>query len=415
MKVLISAIACNPYLGSENYFGWAAVRCLAQDHDLWVITGSRNRQDLSRAQAEGLIPPNLRFVYAGKHKSWHPNAMRARMQSWMEYINFTRDSFRVAQELHRAERFEVIQHVTYSTWRVASPMWKLGIPFVLGPICGNERFPFRLLSILSPTGAAFELLRKVFGVISRFSPSVRRSIRRAAHIFTITQEAEDLVKAICGLKQNCSPLSSGFYSAARVAEFSRFVPQKNINGVLRLYAAGNLGGQKCIALALQALVRVKKRGVDFRYHLGANGPEIPHLKKMVTHLGLTEEVIFGGSMSREDYQRELGNTHVYLLPSMRETVGLTMMEAMMAGCVPIVADNGGPSRAVAEDCGYKIPVSSPDKMAEDIAKSIIAIDRDRKIVSEMGARASQRIATNYTEENYRRTVNAIYLKLVRHD
>jgi glycosyltransferase involved in cell wall biosynthesis len=215
-----------------------------------------------------------------------------------------------------------------------------------------------------------------------------------------------------GSKQNCSPLSSGFYSAARVAEFSRFVAQKNVNGVLRLYAAGNLGGQKCIGLALQALVRVKKQGLNFRYHLGASGPEIPHLKKMATYLGLTKEVIFGGSLSQEDYQRELGDTHIYLLPSMRETVGLTMMEAMMAGCVPIVADNGGPSRAVAGDCGYKIPVSSPDTMVEDVAKAIISVNGNRNIISEMGARASHRIAMNYTEENYRRTVNAIYLKLV---
>ena len=38
MKILISAIACNPYLGSGNYFGWSAVKCLAQDHELWVMS-----------------------------------------------------------------------------------------------------------------------------------------------------------------------------------------------------------------------------------------------------------------------------------------------------------------------------------------------------------------------------------------
>jgi hypothetical protein len=37
MKVLVSAFACTPYAGSENYYGWQAVQCLAKDHDLWVL------------------------------------------------------------------------------------------------------------------------------------------------------------------------------------------------------------------------------------------------------------------------------------------------------------------------------------------------------------------------------------------
>ncbi len=360
-----------------------------------------------------MVPPNVRFFYVGEFKEWHPNRLLARIQEWKEYIRFAKESLPVAQEMHRTEKFDVVHHVTFTTSRVPSLMWQLGIPFVFGPICGNESFPFRLFPILSPIGAAFELSRKTSNVICRFSPGVRRSIRRAAHVFAITQEAEQLMKTLRGSSEGISQLSPGFYSAAKVAGFSRFVPGKNVNGVLRLYAAGNLGGQKCIALAFQGLSRVKKRGVDFRYHLGAGGPEIPHLKKLVFRLGLTREVLFGGSMSRELYQQELGNTHVYLLPSMRETVGLTMMEAMLAGCVPIVADNGGPRVAVTEDCGYKIPVSTLNRMAEQIANVIVTIDRDRKIISEKGAEAASRIATRFTEDNYRRTVNAVYASVTK--
>lgn len=412
MKILLSAMACNPYMGSECFFGWAAVKCLAQDHDLWVVAWTRDQPDLERARQEGLVPDNVRFAYAGSHRPWHPNRLRARLQNWKEYIDFTRDSLRVARELHRVEKFDVVQHVTYSTWRVPSPMWRLGIPFVYGPICGNERFPFRLFGILSLMGAAFELSRKAAGVISWYSPKVRQSIRAADHIFAITLEAQKLARALRGSDAGISPLSPGMYSATRVAEFARFAPGKSTGGVLRLYAAGNLGGQKCIALAFRALVLVKQRGVDFRYHLGANGPEVPHLKKLVNQLGLTREVIFGDSMSREDYQQELGRTHIYLLPSMRETVGLTMMEAMLAGCVPIVADDGGPGFTVTEACGYKIPISTAGRMAEEIADIIVAIDRDREIITRKGALASQRIAAEYSEDHYRATVNAVYRSVV---
>lgn len=412
MKILISATTCNPYHGSESYFGWSAVKCLAQDHDLYVITSSGSRPDLEKARAEGLVPPNVLFAYVGEVKAWHPNRLLARIQSWQRYIRFTKDSLAVAKELHQVEKFDLVQHITYSTFRVASPMWKLGIPFILGPIASNEPFPFRLFPILSFVGAAFELARKTSNTISRFSPSVRTSIRKAAHVFAITKESEQLFKSLRHSGKGISQLSSGFYSEKVATQFTRFAPEKNIDGTLHLYAAGNLGGQKCIAIAILALALVKKKGVKFRYLLGANGPEISYLKKLVQKLELTQEVIFGGSMSREDYQQELGNTHVYLLPSMRETVGLTMMEAMLAGCVPIVADTAGPKVTVTEDCGYRIAVTTPTRMAKEIADIIVTIDGNRKIISEKGQMASRRIATDFSDTHYRQTVNSVYSSIL---
>jgi glycosyltransferase involved in cell wall biosynthesis len=408
MKVLVSAIACSPYLGSENYFGWSAVKCLSQDHDLCVMTASRNREDLTRAKAEGLVPSNMRFVYVGERQEWYSNRLLARLQLWREFIQYAKQSLKVATELHCTENFDLVQHVTFATWRVSSPLWQLSIPFVFGPIGGNEQFPFRFFPVLSPAGAAFELLRKTSNVVSRFSPRVRRGIAQAAHVFAATTETEQLVKSIRGSQESISRLLPGFYSAPSVAAFSRFVPGKNLQGTLRLFASGNLGGHKNLGLALKALSQVKQHGVKFHFYLGANGPEIPHLKQLVARLHLEQEVYFGDTMSREDYQRELGNTHVYLLPSLRESVGLTMMEAMLAGCVPIVADCGGPNFIVTEDCGYKVAVSNPNRMAREIADVIIAIDRDRKIIAEKGALASQRIAVHFTEDNYRRKVNAVY-------
>ncbi len=413
MKILASAIACNPYLGSENYFGWSAITALAKDHDVWVVTSRRNEPDLARAAAEGIVPRTVHFVFAGEISEWSPNRLWARVQSWKEYLNFAKDSLTVATDLHRREKFDLVQHVTYSTWRVASPMWKLGIPFVYGPIAGNEPYPLRLFPILSVAGAAFELARNSSNFISRFFPEVRRSIQGASHIFAITSESKELMTSIRSSDKAITHLSAGFYSAEKAAQFSRFVEGKQVDGVLRLYVAGNLGGQKCIAIAFQALALVKKRGVNFRYHLGSGGPEIPHLKKLAAQLGIADEVIFGGSMAREDYQQELGRTHVYLLPSMRETVGLTMLEAMLAGCVPIVAANGGPKITVQEDCGYQIAVTTPEQMADDIAKVIVEIDQNRQIIAKKGRRASARICEAYTEEHYRETVNAVFEAIVK--
>jgi glycosyltransferase involved in cell wall biosynthesis len=128
---------------------------------------------------------------------------------------------------------------------------------------------------------------------------------------------------------------------------------------------------------------------------------------------LSHDVLFADDLRGEDYRRELGVTHIFLLPSLRESAGLTMMEAMLSGCVPIVADRGGPGIIVTGECGYKIPAISPEQMVDQIAETIMAIDRDRKIILEKGRAASQRIATGFSEENYRRAINDVYRSVIQ--
>jgi glycosyltransferase involved in cell wall biosynthesis len=412
MNVLISAIACAPHSGSEPYFGWSAVNALARDHKLCVMTCPRQRPELEQAAAEGLVPANVRFVYAGHFDEYHPNRMMARFQSWKEYIHFSKEILPLAKQLHETERFDLVHHITYATWRVASPLWQLGIPFVFGPIGGNEQFPLRLFPILSPAAAAFEVARMASNVASRFSPGVRACIRRAAHVFVANAETEQLVKSMRVSGDGVSRLMATFHSEEKVRAFTRFATDKKMDGPLRLFAAGNMEGRKGVALALQSLARAKKAGVNFVYRLGANGPEIPHLKRLAAKLDLSREVLFADNLHGEDYQRELGATHIYLLPSLRDSAPVTLTEAMLAGCVPVVADGGGPGIMVAEGCGYKIPANSSGQMVDQITETLLAIDRDRTIIPIKGGCAAKRIATHFTEENYRRTVNQVYQNLI---
>lgn len=413
MKILISAIACNPYSGSELYVGWSAVKALIHDHDLWVITSIRNRPDLERAASMGLIPPNVHFAYPDLPGKSHPNRMVARLQSWRDYVHFSKISLPLARRLHQEEKFDLVHHVTYASWRVASPLWQLGIPFVFGPIGGNEHFPPRFLSMLSPSAAAFELARMSSNFVSRFSPGVRQSLQQAAHVFVANSETEQLVKAVRGSGQCISRLMAAFHSELRVASFSRFVMGKNLDGPLRLFAAGNMEGRKGVAMALQALALAKARGVRFCYRLGAHGPEIAHLRRLAGKLGLENDIAFADNLRGDDYQRELGSTHVFLLPSLRESSGLTMMEAMLAGCVPVVAACGGPDIMVTDECGYKIPVTNRARMVTQLAEIIMTLDRSRIILREKGRAASHRIAREFSEENYRQAVNATYRLVTR--
>lgn len=410
MKILVSALACHPRLGSESYVGWAAVQCLARDHELWVLTGARNRDDLEKLRAAGELRDNIHFVYAGRFKPWHPNRLRAHLQGWRDYLDFSNNILPVARELHQSVRFDIAHHLTLTSWRVPSPLWKLGVPFVFGPVGGNEQLPSKFLSILSWTAAGFELARKVSNASSRLMPGVRKCVRHAAHVFAANAETEDLLVRIRGSNAGVSRLLSYFHSGAGANAIS----DKNWDGPLRLLAAGSLDGRKGVALALQALAKAKSKGLRFRYRFDGEGPESAHIEQLAARLGLASEVVLGHS-PRQEYEAEIRSAHIYLLPSLRDSAGISLAEAMLAGCVPVVADCGGPGELVSADSGYKAQPTNPGAVVDQITEILLRLDASRDLLKQKSLVAANRIAQNFSEEHYRQVVNSVYRNILTAD
>jgi glycosyltransferase involved in cell wall biosynthesis len=293
---------------------------------------------------------------------------------------------------------------------VASPIWRLGIPFIWGPISGTEVFPIlkfgRMLSLKS---LAFEALRVLGGVYSYCCREVHLTARNAFHIFAAHKEAIEHLSKLRKTREGISVLSYYSFSPEQIAAMTRKSFPVREQGPLKIFASGNLEGRKGIALALQGLALAKKEGgVKFTYRITSRGPELEHLQALAKQLGIESEVDLGRGMSREDYLRDLQETDLYLLPSLREGGGLTMMEAMLAGCVPIVADCGGPGTTVTDECGVRVAVQAPKQMAREIAQAVIRFDRDRALIAKMGQAAQKRIADNYGEAQFNQSILACY-------
>ena len=107
------------------------------------------------------------------------------------------------------------------------------------------------------------------------------------------------------------------------------------------------------------------------YLLGGGGPEVPKLRAEASRLGLSSgEVEFHAGFSGEDYIRVLRESEVYLLPSFRETTGMTLVEAMVAGCYPIVADASAQGEIIREFGGDAIPTISIESLVCGLADAI---------------------------------------------
>lgn len=404
MKVLISAIACHPTRGSEAHVGWSAVRALSRDHDLWVLAHGNDRPAIEEAVQAGELSAGVRFYYHHDKPHWWKNRTLSRIKAWRDYEQWSRSVEATARRLEAEVGFDVVHHVTLASWRVPCRLWRLGIPFVWGPLGGAEKFPLRLLSTISPTARVFEMLRILQGTIAFHTPAIRSTARMAAVILSGTPETTRLLRHMT--KSPVYELSAAFFNQAEAGNFLE--KAKDYSGTLQLFAGGEIEGRKGFAIALDGLALAKRAGLGFHYFVGGSGQEEPWLRQRIQRLGLEREVSIGSTLSGSAYADQLKRSHLYLLPSLRDSAGLTLMEAMLAGCVPVVADCGGPGWIVTAESGYRIEVGSARQMSAKIAESILRINADRPHLAMMGDEARKRICEHFDERSYIRSIASAY-------
>jgi len=406
MKVLVSAFACCPSRGSECEVGWTVVNALAREHEVWVMTHEEYHSRIDSWVKDHPLPSTLHFVYFGKICSYSGNPLVGRFQTWKVNIEWHKEVLGVALKLHQEYHFDLVHHVTCATWRVASPLWKLGIPSVWGPVGGGERFPSGCNGILSPVARAFEILRGISNFSSSHSSAIHQAFQNMDACVAANRETYDLVCKLRGREEGVSQLLQVFFPTSKIDAYVPFIAQKDYSEPLRFFAGGVLEARKGGAIALKALAQEK--GIPFTYTFGGNGPEREHWRNLASRLGIGDQVVFNNGFSGTAYRDELLKSHIYLLPSLRESAGITLMEAMLAGCVPIVADSGGPHNIVDESCGFRVPVTTPEKMALEIVAHIRRLNADRGLLKTLGLAAHQRIASAYNEGAYLKTIGNIY-------
>ncbi len=104
------------------------------------------------------------------------------------------------------------------------------------------------------------------------------------------------------------------------------------------------------------------------------GPEMPHVRKLITDYQLEDQVLFLGK--RDDVAEMISVSDCVLLPSEKESFGLVALEAMACG-IPVVGSNAGgiPEVVLHGETGYLAPVGDYTEMSNYVLKLL----RDEKL------------------------------------
>ena len=164
MKILVSAYMCSPFKGSEAGVSWGFINALAQSHSLCVITDIAFREDIERWLNEhpGQME-QVRFEYLLRYRSlfyeriWPP-------AYYHTYKRWQREALDLARKLHAEIGFDLAHQLTLIGFREPGYLWKLGIPFVWGPVGGMGLFPWRFLTKVGFYGAVYYFMYNLFNL-----------------------------------------------------------------------------------------------------------------------------------------------------------------------------------------------------------------------------------------------------------
>lgn len=356
MKILLSAFACAPNTGSEAGGGWVYACELAKTHEVWVLTDSSRRALIE--QFSQPLPSKLRFVY------YRPRWMRKlRLNSKTAHVIYQAwqmGAWRLAKALDGEHDFDVCWHLTYGVFRQPSWMWKVGKPFVFGPVGGGERAPMRLWKSMPPKEQLRELLRDVVNRVAWWLPGLRATYTHADVVIARTEDTRHILPAWMQKKTTVQQEIGGY--AARVEPAER----RGHSGALNVLFAGRLLGWKGTHLALSAFSQFLAAGGKGAFTIVGEGPMDAALKEQAAQLGIGAHVHFIGKLPQDELFRRYPTFDVLLFPSLHDSGGNVVIESLSFGLPVICLDLGGPSSFVDASCGVVIPAhhaSEPEVIA----------------------------------------------------
>ncbi len=163
---------------------------------------------------------------------------------------------------------------------------------------------------------------------------------------------------------------------------------------------------KGIEDAIRAVGSLRAEFPQISYVVVGDGIGVEPCKQLAQELGLESQIRFVGY--RTDIEKYLAQMDLFVFPSLKEAMGIALVEAMALGLATVATNIGGIPEVITPDCGILVPPKSPDELAAAIAKLL----RDAPRRQTMEHQAKLRAQTVFSIDAMQRATEAVYRKLV---
>lgn len=229
-----------------------------------------------------------------------------------------------------------------------------GLGAVIGRLLGVKRIIFTV------HGAPFREERML---LSRYIIYIVTWITcLLAHaVITVSKQDERDIARMIGVSKKVTTIYNGL-TYDLLPERTR--PKERTTYILTV---GELVANKGLAYALEAVSMLKNSGKAFHYTIFGEGKERSKLERYITMKGLHDHVTLRGH--KTNLEDEWHNYDVFLLPSIKEGLPYTLIEAGRAMLPVVTTTTGGiPEIVRHEETGLLVPPKDSIRLAEALSR-----------------------------------------------
>ncbi|OWV84496.1 glycosyltransferase family 4 protein [Rhizobium sp. R693] len=181
------------------------------------------------------------------------------------------------------------------------------------------------------------------------------------------------------------------------SKFARVKSKLSAQSPLRLLFLGRIEDASKGVLWLPSILQGLPNTVTLT--IAGDGPDLAKLKARFS-TAHNARVFYEGAVSPHKVPELAAHHDVLIMPSRFEGFGMTIIEAMAAGCVPVVSNIRGVTDTIVDDGqdGLLFPVGSYGQAIRLIA----ALERDRSVLARMSAAASRKVAERFSSDEMAR-------------
>ena len=410
MKIILSVFECNPFRGSDSYVGWSYVMNIARYHEVFALTRVENQEDIEHYISEnsdsGL--ENIHFIFIPRAKFFAESVYRVNRYAGFlgSYFMWQKEALREARKICKVHDIALCHHVSIADFRCAGYLWKTGKPFVYGPVGGAQEIPACLL----PYSRGYEKTECFRSIMNRLCPSFpgyRRALHHAAVVYSSNDETTECLASKIRPTDRDKLVQMTELCVDEQYVFQRADLEKKPKDVVHILVSGRLIYRKGISLLLDAVSRIHT-SQSYVVDVYGEGDQKDNLILQVQKNELGNIVNFHGKVSFEEMQRRYQEADIYVLPSLRETTGTAVFEAM-ANKLPVVSlKQNGVKHIVEPDMGILVELHTTEQVLDDLAGALKLLIEDSQLRRDMGENGYKKIRDRFTWSSRAQFMSSVY-------
>jgi glycosyltransferase involved in cell wall biosynthesis len=276
------------------------------------------------------------------------------------YFNFWR---KFISSILAKERFDAIHVHDLPLVKVGVDMkMKFGVPLVVDL---HENWP----ALIADAKHTNTFLGKLLSSNSQWQDYEQSQLQYADAIITVVDEMKDRI-----VKNGLKP--------EKVFVVSNFL---NINGFPKIIVEGSKGisvfygggvtKDRGLEIAIQGIALLKGKVNDVKLVIAGSGSYLPELKKLSEELGVSEQVVFLGSMKQDDLLIEMMKSNIALISHLRsvqtDNSSPNKLFQYMYAEKPVLSSDCNSLKRIIES--GKVGIVYKDNSAEDFVEKLMLL------------------------------------------